>query len=350
MVKNSAKFNHTVKTMTTTNTFFRSSILYNFSGVGIFMLLLTSCLRKELPVTPHEAGDVLVAGVDMDPLYKYQIYYDLKTNTVVGKNEKTIWDLGFETTADGYHVVLNSARAMYAMQANAADFGSVSFADTAGFAENRRWDSPTGSWDSTAVGDWRTKKPVYIIDRGFDPMGKHQGWAKLQLTAVTDSSYNISFANLTDGVATHLQVKKDSLYNLSFVSLTTNQQLTVEPPKQSWDLVFTQYTFVFYDQIPVTPYLVTGCLLNRYNTTAYLDTVSDFTSLGFASVNQDLFLADMGVIGYDWKAYNGVSYAIRTKNKYLIRDAEGMVYKLRFTGFYNAQGAKGSPQWEYQRL
>ena len=332
------------------NTFICSSIPFKLSGVGIIMLLLTSCLQKELPVTPHEAGDVLVAGVDMDPLYKYQIYYDLKTNTVVGKNEKTIWDLGFEATAEGYHVVLNSARAMYVMPTMATNFEAVTFADTAGFAANRRWDSPSGSMDSTAVGDWRAKKTVYIIDRGFDPMGKHQGWAKLQLTSVTDSSFNIAFANLADGIATHLSVKKDSLYNLSFVSLTTNQQLMVEPPKQSWDLVFTQYTFVFYGQIPVTPYLVTGCLLNRYNTTAYLDTVSDFTSLGFASVNQDLFVPNMGAIGYDWKAYNGVSYAIKTKNKYLIRDADGIVYKLRFTGFYNAQGVKGSPQLEYQRL
>jgi hypothetical protein len=307
-------------------------------------------MRDELPVKAHESGNVTTASVDMDATYKYQVYYDLRTNTVVGRNEKTIWDIGLETTADGYHIVMNGAKAMYAMATSKTNFTDVTTADTAGFAARSKWDAFNGSMDSTAIGDWRTNKPVYIVDRGYDGAGKHQGWAKLQMLAVTDSSYIIRFASVNGADEATIVVKKDSAYNLAFVSFATKAQVMVEPVKHSWDIVFSQYTFVFYDMDPPTPYLVTGCLLNRYKTTAYMDTLTSFNEINYGNVATDRLVDDIGVIGYDWKVFNGTKYTVRAKNNYIIRDADGLLYKLHFTAFYNAAGVKGNPQWEFQQL
>lgn len=308
------------------------------------------CLKEEMPVQKHEPGSVIAGSVDMGMLYKSQVYYDLRTNTVVGVNDKTIWDLGFENGRAGYRVLLNSAMSMYVLNTNSTVFAAVSYADTNGFSQHKQCDSYMGSLDSTAIGNWRLNYPVYIVDRGFDETGKHQGWVKLQISTVTDTTYSGRYA-LLDGSDYHeFSVTKDSNYNCSFFSLATHEQVMAEPPKTKWDVVFTQYTYLFFDKVPAVPYLVTGCLLNRFQTHAYADTVHTFEHTYLSSVSEKLFTDDISAIGYDWKTFNGSKYTIRPSNNYIIRTAEGLFYKLHFTGFYNSAGVKGNPQWEYQQL
>ena len=103
------------------------------------------------------------------------------------------------------------------------------------------------------------------------------------------------------------------------------------------------------DMDPPVPYLVTGCVLNRYATAAYEDTANTFESTTLATVNPGMLRYDITAIGYDWKLFNGTKYTVRPNN-YIIRDSKGLIYKLHFTGFYNAAGVKGNPQWEYQQL
>jgi hypothetical protein len=320
-----------------------------YAKLFLVLTLLYGCRRDELPVKPHEAGDVTTATVDMDPLYKYQVYFSLRTNSEVGRNEKTVWDLGFESSADGYHVVLNGAASMFAMSVANATFEQVSIADTVGFAFNRKWDSFTGSLDSTAMGDWRSAKPVYIIDRGFDEKGRARGWSKVQVLSVSSTSYRMRVAKPDGTDERIIEIAKDSTYNLSFLSLSSGLRVTVEPPRDAWDIALSQYTYVFYDMDPPVPYLVTGCVLNRFGTSAYEDTTTSFESTTIATVKPDQLSSDITSIGYDWKYFDGSKYTVRANN-YIIRDSRGLLYKFHFTGFYNAAGIKGNPQWEFQRL
>jgi len=314
-----------------------------------FSAVIVGCRREELPIKPHETGAVTASTIDMDPLYKYQVYFNLRTNAEVGRNLKTVWDLGFETSADGFHVVVNSAASVFAMATSKTDFAQVGMPDTAGFAANRKWDSYTGDLDSTAFGDWRTAKPVYIIDRGFDEKGVARGWSKVQMLSVSPTGYTVRLAAL-DGTNEHtVEITKDSAYNLCFLSLTSGLQVMVEPPKATWDIVLSQYTYIFYDMDPPVPYLVTGCLLNRFATQAYEDTAGTFEATTLASVHAELLSRSVTAIGYDWKVFNGSKYTVRANN-YIIRDSKGLFYKFHFTGFYNAAGVKGNPRWEYQQL
>ncbi len=76
-------------------------------------LFLSSCKKDELPVPKHLAGNVITSTANLESTYKWQIYYDLETNTVVGQNPKALWDLGFETSTDGFHVILNTSKTMF---------------------------------------------------------------------------------------------------------------------------------------------------------------------------------------------------------------------------------------------
>jgi hypothetical protein len=311
---------------------------------------MTACMKGELPVPRHEAGNVVTATIDMDPTYKNQIYYSLKSGKVVGQNLKTIWDLGFESSPTGWRIALNTSKAMFAINSGKTDFAAVTAADTTGFAQNKRWDSPTGSPDSTAIGDWRTNKEVYCIDLGYNEQGQPIGFAKVQMLACDSAGFTVRFATLNGTNDTTLHIVKDTAYNMVFLSVASKSTVTIEPPKTDWDIVFSQYTHVFYNESPPTPYLVTGCLLNRYNTTATIDTTTPFDQITLAHVPKQQLPPHINTIGYDWKTFNGTTYTVNTQASYLIRDARNLWYKLHFTGFYNSKGQKGSPQWEYQRL
>ncbi len=317
--------------------------------IALLLLCLCGCERKELPVPAHDPGTVMTSAISMDANYKWQIYFNLKTNSAVGRNLKTAWDLGFEATSHGYHVILNSSKSMFALNTGKTDFFSTSIADTVGFASNKRWESPTGSLDSTAIADWRISKSVYVIDRGYDEAGVTLGFVKVQFLSVNDSTFKVCFSKLSEATGNTITIKKDSTCNFSFLSFDNNgQAVTVEPPKQSWNIVFTQYTHIFYES--ATPYLVTGCLLNRYHTSAYKDSTSAFAQITYNTVNSLLLSTASNVIGYDWKTFTGTTYNTNTKMNYIIRDVNGLYYKLHFIDFYNNSGVKGNPKWEYQQL
>ncbi len=122
----------------------------------------------------------------------------------------------------------------------------------------------------------------------------------------------------------------------------------VEPPKSTWDLEFTSYTHIFYS--PTQPYLVTGCLLNRYNTQAVKDSVKVFSEITFSDVSGYTLSDNINTIGYEWKTFNSGTYTTNPDLNYIIRSQEGFYYKLHFIDFYNQNGLKGNPKWEYQQL
>jgi len=315
--------------------------------LAFYALLLSSCEVKELPVPRHDAGNVITTTVDMSASYKWQIYYSLETNAMISKVAKSAWDLGFESSDEGYHIVMNTSKFMFAYNTHNTNFSAVT--DTAGFANGKRWDEPSGNLDSTAIGDWRTAGEVYIIDRGYDETGAQQGFRKIMFTAVSTTEYIVKYAKMNGTGEITFHVSKDNACNFSFLSLAGNgAQVIVEPPKDQWDICFTQYTHIFYN--PTMPYLVTGCLHNRFNTTVAKETTKSFTALNFSDTYHYEFFSAINTIGYDWKTFSGTTYATDPNKCYLLKNSKGHFYKLHFIDFYNATGDKGNPKWEFQAL
>lgn len=308
---------------------------------------LMACEPDELPIPRHQSGDVSTNAVSLDPTYKYQVYFDLKTNREVGRNLKTAWDLGFETSADGYHIVLNASKFMMAGRSTETEFSQVT--DTVGFGLIKNIDAATGNLDSTAIGDWRSGSPIYIIDRGYNEFGLHQGFRKLQVQGMDAQKFTVRFAQLNGANETTLEVLKDSTYNLAFLSFARRDTVHIEPPKKEWDLAFTQFNHVFYEPV-FTQYLVTGCLLNRYNTQAIMDSTVRFETIDFVKAQSYKLSPYLNAIGFEWKTYTGSVYITHPKMNYIVRNREGVYFKLHFIDFYDATGKKGSPKWEYQRL
>jgi hypothetical protein len=125
----------------------------------------------------------------------------------------------------------------------------------------------------------------------------------------------------------------------------------VSPHKDTWDLLFTQYTYVFYD-VDVTPYQVTGVLLNPNNVEATMVDDIPFEDIDLEFATNKTLNNELDAIGYNWKSYSLTEghYTIYSNQIYIIKDVEGIYYKLHFTDFYTESGAKGAPKFEFQKL
>lgn len=315
--------------------------------IVISSVFFASCEKKEIPVEPRLPGDVTINQVNMGSTYGDQIYYRLNDNSVVSINDRSIWDLSFESSDEGWHVLINSSKAM-----KLSFFEGADFQDELTLA-NVTWiyDASTGNLDSTAIGDWRGTNGVYVIDRGYSTTGSLYGYKKFTVNDVNEQFFTIQFSDMNGENNQIMEVQKNK--NLNFTQFSfENGVAQVEPDKNEWDFLFTQYTYVFYEVDEIIPYQVTGVLLNPNNVKALLvDTVSfEDIDLEFAS---SVTLKDQwDAIGYNWKNYNLDEgyYVVYYDQNYIIRDIEGIYYKLHFTDFYTESGEKGAPKFEFQKL
>jgi hypothetical protein len=335
----------------------------------VVAILFSSCFRKEDTLTLSKPGNVEVATIAQGSDYANQIFFDLNDGNML-VNDFAMWDLAFENGVNGFHIWINGGKGMYAGVVNETNIDMVQ--DTVGLTW--RWDSPTGNPDSTAIGNWTnylptsSQKPytsvqrpdeseqttgaVYLVDRGNTFNNADRYW-KIKFLWVTGDAYKIKYARLDNTYKDSLIIEKSNQFNFSYFTFDNGgQQITVEPNKSTWDIVFTRYRYVFYSTTPYTPYVVSGVLLNPTGIYAGVDSTLTFEEIDYQNAKQVTLVRARDIIGYNWKTYSfdSQSYLIAPNRNYIIRDEKGYYWKLRFIDFYNESGEKGYPKFEYQRL
>lgn len=323
----------------------------------LFLLFaLTSCFEEDEMVLPHETGDLMVGLAELTETYKYQVFYDLETNKPVKQNLISEWDLGFETSDSGWHVILNTSKMMLAGNSGQIDFETVKSKN--GIEMN--FDPSHGNLDSTAIGNWYklsegqpvSLENVYIIDRGTDENFNSVGEKKVAFNLQDENNYVVRFANLNGSGEQTVVIAKDTSVNFVCFSFE-NGIVEIEPDKNSWDLQFGKYsTLLFTDVGDPYPYLVTGVLLNPYKTIAAIDSIHRFDEVSFEIAEVQNFGNQKDIIGYEWKEYdfdNGM-YTVLPEKIYVLKNRIGYYYKLRFIDYYNSTGEQGYPTFEFLRL
>ena len=313
------------------------------------LLFLASCQKDEIPVAPHTPGEVEAKMVEMGGLYKDQIWYDLETATEVSRNYKTMWDLGFETTSEGWHIVLNSANRMQV--ALTSDDNLASITDTTGL--NFTWDTHTGNMDSTGIGNWKNTSNIYVLDRGKDEEGKPLGLAKVIFDSANASTYFFRYADFNGTEWQSTTISKDSNYVYSYFSFkNSGEQVWVAPPKQDWDICFTQYTYIYYYMNPMVAYLVTGVIINPTQPFSVQIFDMQFEDITYDHMSQYENDPRIDNIGWDWKQYDfDAGYYVTNPSKnYIVKTQSHKMYKIHFMDWYNQDGEKGSPTFEFSEL
>ena len=180
------------------------------------------------------------------------------------------------------------------------------------------------------------------------------GFSQVIFDSLSQGKYFFRFADLSGGQIHSGIVSKDPTVNFIFYSFNDGGVVRqLEPPKDLYDLLFTQYTtLLFTDNGEAYPYLVTGVLINRNNTEVAIDSAQSFSNVTLQYALNLRYSHKLDAIGYTWKYYSFITgaYSVRSDVTYIIHTRQGYYFKLRFVGFYNKKGEKGYPVIEYQRI
>jgi len=334
----------------------------------ILFILLTSCEKNEIPINLSGCTDELASNfnqyanisdnstcnyesftktIPLTSDYRYQIFYEINSNSIVNENLKTDWDIALENNLNGYHIIINSST-----------FSQISSIDNVPFENiinvsnlTWNWDNPSGDLNSTAIGDYRElNNTFWIIDLGYSPSGNQRGYKKFIIESVNQDYYTIRHANLDNTEDVTVTIYKSYQTNFIYYSLKQNLEVDIEPLNNSWDLLFTQYTHIFDSGIP---YLVTGTLINKHsNLEVAIDSISDFNQINDTYTSTYEFMTNQNTIGYSWKEYffDTQTYSINSHINYIIKKENDTFFKLRFIDYYNDLGEKGFPKIEIQKL
>ncbi len=315
-------------------------------------LIFCACEKEEKLWELPPAGDESVASVNMGVDYDNAVFFNLKTGNSQTR-DVYCWHLGFASGSTENHIVLNGGNEVQLYATNDTVFSKIYTTD-----KNTvwQWDNPNGDADSTAFTGWLdnttlvSNNKVYLLDLGVRATSRYR---KIKILSVSAADFKVRYANLDGSNERFITIPKTTTSNYTYLNLESNLTVAYEPTGFIWDIVFTKYRHVYYDMQPITPYYVTGALINTKNIQiAELDNIA-FETIDYAKASQILLTSKMDEIGYDWKFYdlNGAGkYVVDGKKIYIIREKDGFLYKLKFISFYDNTGAKGVPEFVYKRL
>ncbi|CAG0979431.1 MAG: hypothetical protein HND27_08550 [Bacteroidetes bacterium] len=316
--------------------------------------LFFACEKKEIPLPPHQPGTYERVVIPIGYPYNNQVFYNCNTNKIVSSNKKYDWDLAFDCAENGYVIRLNTAKGMLAASTNSTIFDSIYNINNLVW----QWDQSDGNKNYTALGNWfqisngTPSNIVYIINRQFNENGNSLGYKKVIFTGLQNDVYSFKYSDLNGQNEHFFQIKKDKNYNHVYFSFNNGgEQVTIEPPKTEWDLLFTNYQHKFAEL--EMPFVITGCLINSNNgVEAAKDSLRNFYEIKLNDINLFSFSNEWDKIGYDWKIRNNQdnSFTIHPKLFYLVKSHNGIYFKIKFIDFYNSSGEKGYPTFEIQRL
>jgi len=334
-----------------------------------------------------------------------QVYIDLSTGaeTVV---KRDTWDLGFASSTN--RVIINGSIEMAVKQLPTTNINevqqpdpSVAVAGGSTLASLGYADDPTGVLNGngngvgTAIAEISENdadNKVYLVNLGKvvpnttpgtgapHTGGEARGWKKIRITR-SGSDYVLQYADLDATTHKSVTISKNSDYNFTFFSFDTESVVNVQPQKDKWDLnftVFTNYfsmgqtvTYVFADFVTTNIHGNTRVYkMEFFKTDANGEIEKDangfpirdevardasYDSFTASSVEEAKFTessSDQRIIGGSWRGGGGPGSTTSIYNHvfYVVKDADGNLYKLKFLQLTNEQGVRGYPAFQYELL
>lgn len=316
--------------------------------------VLGACEREDKPVKLLPQGSVQRIITEMGPDYDKQVFVNLSTGQTYSSPCNT-WELAFECNIKGGLIRTNGGTLIKVVNTMLTDFNIPLIPKKYIFCS----DASNGHRDSTAVGCWndsstnQSLKFVYLIDRG-ETKPPSDRYRKFIIEEVSVNGYKIRYA-MPDGSnqkSMLIPLSPDVLYSYFTFADQGSVLNGIEPAGMKWDLLFTGYAYIYHEYSPPLSYAVRGALIHPFSGLCGKDSTLGFENITYQNSRNFIYSTYSDAIGYDWKTYSSTSgrYTIRTQVSYILKSHDGYFYKLRFIDFYNNQGLKGYPQFEYQRL
>jgi len=317
--------------------------------LGLFIIVLTSCLPEEDPINPVPKGGFSIVQVEMGSGYEHQIWYDLSAQAVVATNSRFAYDLIYNPNASVAPITLNAARISSIASLETTDFSTVPTLDELTFYVS----NANGNPDSSAFSKVNYQEGnVYLLKIGVKEDGTQAGYRKLRITTAESGSLVLEHGALKATQPEVLELPALAEGTQQAIVFSENRLLDILPAADAYDVVFTNYTHVFTEPSYLI-YSVTGMLMNEGNVQATeLKTELPFDQITAADAQSVEWTYETDVVGYDWKSFSleTNSFSVDANRFFLLKDRYGYTYKLRFVDFYSTQGEKGYPTFEIEPL
>jgi len=291
-------------------------------------------------MTTTNYSQVVSDSVTLGAGYSNQVFYKLSDGTKTTASN-TDWDLQFFSSLFSASIRVNSGVGVELFEAVSTDTTSfaTSTLDTSSLTILRDGYS---FWEQDAFTSQQTGHPNYgwgnyqglgnIIGFKVYAIKLSSGvfkkiWIKDFKTSGT-LTFSIADLNGANMVTKTLNRSTYSTKRHFYYDVENDSTIDAEPAKTAWELVFRKYS----DQIGPGYYNVTGALSNYDLGIAQVD----YTPTAIAKSNWNTYPLDSSiyVIGYDWKTFNmgTFSWDITDSLSYILKDYNGDVYQLIFTG------------------
>lgn len=304
---------------------------------------LNSCWKEETPIKASERIGKTTTTIEMGSNYNQVIWYNIEDQSTYSL-PKDAWEMLFNREGDEIIAFLNTGMFAQAAKSNTTDWSTAINTDLLEF----HTDNSSLLTDSLAIGNHLTDGDIWILQRGYNALGQELPNIKIQCIAFDEQSITLKYGPIENTSFEQIDIELTAGSQGVGVRFTDDSILQVTP--QEWDLCFTQYIFVFHE--PFTPYLVTGVLTNTRG-----GTFSTLSEIAFESIESLLDVAtpfdgDADNIGYDWKYYDldAGQYTVDISKTYIVKTKENRFFKLRFLDFYNEQGERGFPKFEWEEI
>ena len=300
--------------------------------------------------------------------YADNVWYSLENGTVKTESA-TNWDIAFGAASSQFSSLSASVHfnprkgVVFVAPVTVANFASL---DTTGMT----WTPLYNSDDTWSQGAFNNAAGSSNTDFGF---GSYNGathnvdasrvfvvrsgsagsytCTKLYIDLKsTQGKYVLTYDNLNN---TNLQTQDISVApyatkNFVYYSMTDNLIVDREPAKNSWDLLFTQYTSSTEPYSGLYDQTVTGVLANLGIEIAQVNEVDQSTYEDYSDLD---FSENTNTIGWDWKklVYTATPpWQISTDVVYFVKVSNGDIWKVYFTGF--SGGSTGTYSFTKEKL
>jgi hypothetical protein len=285
------------------------------------------------------------------------VYVDLSANFQTSV-KRTSWDLGFYS-GDDFRVILNNVSAASVVAVNKTDINAVSATDVTiadlqlgfGLGKFSIYDDVNGDLTKTAIPQVSAidaSNLVYVINRvgGSGTTAAAADLIKIRVLRAA-TGYTLQYAKLNETTFKTITINKNTANNFSFINFDSGAAVNVEPAKDRWDFVWT-YS-IYYTG--TTPYAFSDLVFTNYlggtQAAEVLTSAVTYDAYAEANITSTTFSASRNTIGSNWRATTG-TVGVKTDRFYVVKDAAGNVYKLKFVSFTTQDGGtRGYPKIQY---
>jgi hypothetical protein len=275
--------------------------------------------------------------------YANEAYYSFSSGNVQTAPRAT-WDIAFRTKKLSSSILINDGSGVVLYTYPKTDTSGWATIDTAGLATWKPLYNDPTDWENGAFSRNASGHPDYGWGKYNDVTHnltgdslyvikiRNGGYKKLWIVGKKSAAniYNFRFANLDGTSENSVSLDLNAFKAADFYgySIETNEGVSFQPSKASWDILFTKYMSV---QPNGTPYPVIGVLSNDTVSSKkfhpVLLTYNDFGAGSWDSTRSS--------VGWDWKVFdnNTFSFKIVDSTVYFIKQIKGDIYKLYFTTF-----------------